>query len=184
MTSVGGFFFDFFEPLPSSHFPRSYLPFLFLFTPLMACRDAPPFQIPLLEPSTRFGPLVPSARGGFRSGCLRLHMWHSTPATNYQARTYVHSRYHCMGLTSKRTIEPWMSPHDFPQHVHSTYSDSVDLTSLGPLQVDVKYVLFREMLTSRCVSGLSARCTPPCHVRLNTEHIARVAKIMVSIGGI
>ena len=101
-------------------------------------------------------------------------MWHSTPATNYQARTYVHSRYHCMGLTSKRAIESWMSPHDFPQYVHSTYSDSVDLTSLGPLQVNVKYVLFREMFTSRCVSCLSARCTPPCHVRLKkTRQIAR-----------
>ena len=26
----------------------------------MACRDAPPFQIPFLESSTRFGPFVPS----------------------------------------------------------------------------------------------------------------------------
>jgi hypothetical protein len=72
-------------------------------------------------------------------------MWHRTPATNYQARTYVHSRYHCMGLTSKRAIEPWMSPHDLPQDVRSTYLDSVELKSLGPLQVNVKYVFFRNV---------------------------------------
>ena len=57
-------------------------------------------------------------------------MWHSTPATNYQAHMYVHSRYHCMGLISKRAIELWLSPHDLPQDVHHTYLNIVDLTSL------------------------------------------------------
>lgn len=93
--------------------------------------------------------------------CLELHMWHSTPATNYQAHMYVHSRYHCMGLVSKRArtlVVPARSSTRRTSYVfgHCGFDE--------PLRVNVRYVLLRKMLPSGGLSYLSDSQIHPPHL--------------------
>lgn len=148
-------------------------PFRFFFTPLMACRDAPPFQIPFLESSTRFGPFVPSIQEWLPGAAyVAEHSSYQLPST--YVRTQQVSLHGSHFQASDRTlVVPARSSTRRKSYVfgHCGFDE--------PHQVNVRYVLLKEMFSSGCLSYLSDCQIPPtCHVRLNTEHIARVAKIV------
>ena len=136
-------------------------PFRFFFTPLMACRDAPQFQIPFLESST-----LPGA------AYVAQHSSYQLPST--YVRTQQVSLHGSHFQASDRTlVVPARSSTRRKSYVfgHCGFDE--------PHQVNVRYVLLKEMFSSGCLSYLSDCQIPPtCHVRLNTEYIARVAKIV------
>ena len=175
MTSLV-FFSDFFEPLLSSHFPRSSLSFHFLFTPLMLAgmhHHSRYHSLNLLHDSVRLSQVLEDIQEWLpETAYVAQHSSYQLPST--YVRTQQVSLHGSHFQASDRTlVVPARSSTRRKSYVfgHCGFDE--------PHQVNVRYVLLKEMFSSGCLSYLSDCQIPPtCHVRLNTEHIARVAKIV------